>query len=848
MTNCDKKYTYIQSENFGNRRKVTSKLLQTYAENDTWLKEEIEKLWDSTDPENRHVFHPPLVDPNLSYGVIPNGSDAYSFSNNTQWTGSTDFKNYLSIDTIKTDAYINLESGVATLRPVQDEDVSSVEFQGPWPTGISGCNEHWYISYNRSKTYEAKDDWIKNQDNVEIPCTSRAQTFNTGDVEGYLETLNLNLIGTSKAEYPLIIEVRDATMKSVLARAEWKPETTSFGGIVSIIFKDPAKLEKNTTYSFTLRSPLTSYNNHYSIGGWSKPCFDTTKKDTTGTIITPYTKGQAYLSENNFASTISFGKSEKLDYHEGQNAPVDFAFQCIIRPSIHYTANTTEYVYFKPQEMNPIIDTYLVDPVYSEFASTNVTFEVSSTGKENSWKTLNKDNAGAIQWESKYGITPTRIFLRIGLQTTNTTITPMVDYLRLLCHTKPALEGRIRTYPWCPEKRDILGASCWSRIDAPYYFDPGTFDATGNSVAPQIDGEDAVDIKIDIVRDKVNIERFKIIDISDLSSYFTNPELITAFLNKVYGKSFDYSNPEDAKTITDYINTLISELKEITADETTIYDTSKIQEWVGGTSNSKDINGDYTKTEGKDFIEYLKSLSIYLTADSSTFKFNQSPAYPIINVSYQSNTENSSIENLTEFVNYHIDYDKDTITFINEDNTTRNISAGTITLEYNPLFVKGLNTYSLPLALDLFIENFTIGDTTNSKLTVNDSGDSVYSLAVEPLNAIRKIVVNPETNNEIELIENLDYNVDYQNRLVTLHPVRTINRTVQKVSETEDNTECPYKVIVESNTTVLNSDDNVEIHYTPYLPDNGLSIVYRLKRYSKDYDVIIQPNYLQYRI
>ena len=116
------------------------------------------------------------------------------------------------------------------------------------------------------------------------------------------------------------------------------------------------------------------------------------------------------------------------------------------------------------------------------------------------------------------------------------------------------------------------------------------------------------------------------------------------------------------------------------------------------------------------------------------------------------------------------------------------------------------------------------------------------------MNAIRKIVVNPETNNEIELIENLDYDVDYQNRLVTLHPVRTVNKTVQKVTETGDNTECPYKVIMESNTTVLNSGDNVEIHYTPYLPDNGLSIVYRLKRYSKDYDVIIQPNYLQYRI
>lgn len=237
MTNCDKKYTYIQSENFGNRRKVTSTLLQTYAENDTWLRDEIDKLWDSTDPENRHVFHPPLVNPYLSYGVIPNGSDAYSFSNNTEWTGSTDFKNYLPIDTIKTDAYINLESGLATLRPVQDEDVSSVEFQGPWPTGLSGCNEHWYISFNRSKTYEAKDTWIKNQDNVEIPCTCRAQTFNTGEVEGYLETLNLNLIGTSKAEYPLIIEVRDEGMNRVLARAEWKPETTSFGGIVSIIFK-----------------------------------------------------------------------------------------------------------------------------------------------------------------------------------------------------------------------------------------------------------------------------------------------------------------------------------------------------------------------------------------------------------------------------------------------------------------------------------------------------------------------------------------------------------------------------------------------------------------------------------
>ena len=79
MTDCDKRnincpprYKNIGSENFGDDKKVTAELLYQFCKNDSYLYDQIKKLWDKTDPEHRKRFYPPYyMDTSKSYGVEP---------------------------------------------------------------------------------------------------------------------------------------------------------------------------------------------------------------------------------------------------------------------------------------------------------------------------------------------------------------------------------------------------------------------------------------------------------------------------------------------------------------------------------------------------------------------------------------------------------------------------------------------------------------------------------------------------------------------------------------------------------------------------------------------------------
>jgi hypothetical protein len=134
MVNVDKKFTYIQEENFGNKKKITSTLLRNYAENDTYLEDQVNQLWDSTDPENRVHFKPISINPNESYGVILDAAqNNFKFSNQTSYTINTTFKNHTNIDEIKTTAYIDTSTGRVTIPPLKKEINTTTECQGPWP-------------------------------------------------------------------------------------------------------------------------------------------------------------------------------------------------------------------------------------------------------------------------------------------------------------------------------------------------------------------------------------------------------------------------------------------------------------------------------------------------------------------------------------------------------------------------------------------------------------------------------------------------------------------------------------------------------------------------------------------
>ena len=162
----------------------------------------------------------------------------------------------------------------------------------------------------------------------------------------------------------------------------------------------------------------------------------------------------------------------------------------------------------------------------------------------------------------------------------------------------------------------------------------------------------------------------------------------------------------------------------------------------------------------------------------------------------------------SEFIDYNIDYDTSILSFTDEENNPVKLEPGNLLVEYYPCFIKNLNNKNLPLKLDLFTETFTY------------SNSDIFTLKVEPMDAIRRITVNEDCTDELNLIEDEDFTVDYKNK--TIHFKSKDNR--------------------------LNEGDIITIHYTPYLTDTGLSLTYRLKRNSEKFQINLESNYLQYRI
>ena len=99
MTNCPPTYQNIQCESFGDRRKITSQLLRQFCKNDAYLKEQIDLLWDTTDPETRKRFYPPdYMDIENSFGI---GDKSLSVTEKADFNQSDKVYNFNTIDRVK---------------------------------------------------------------------------------------------------------------------------------------------------------------------------------------------------------------------------------------------------------------------------------------------------------------------------------------------------------------------------------------------------------------------------------------------------------------------------------------------------------------------------------------------------------------------------------------------------------------------------------------------------------------------------------------------------------------------------------------------------------------------------
>ena len=165
-----------------------------------------------------------------------------------------------------------------------------------------------------------------------------------------------------------------------------------------------------------------------------------------------------------------------------------------------------------------------------------------------------------------------------------------------------------------------------------------------------------------------------------------------------------------------------------------------------------------------------------------------------------------------------------------EENTLFKLIPGDLEIEYNPVWVKGLT-------LSDFEKHDDDGNTvTNSKgyivydgfkldfikediilTATNGILNTEYLLKLEPLCALRKVLLHEGKTDEIELYEDLDFTVDYNNK----------------------------KIILQDND--FQEGDVISVRYTPNITDTGLGVAYRINRTKEENNAYIIPGYIETR-
>ena len=203
---------------------------------------------------------------------------------------------------------------------------------------------------------------------------------------------------------------------------------------------------------------------------------------------------------------------------------------------------------------------------------------------------------------------------------------------------------------------------------------------------------------------------------------------------------------------------------------------------------------------------YMKNES-WIDGFFTEFDFISSPAYPILDCSLQPLSGTTKI--FGEWYDFTFDYEKDKLTFFSDLKTS--IVPGTLSVKYNPLFISHLTNEEMPLVLDYFKETIQITEDmlTNRKIPLR-------ALALDPL---RDVFLNDE-----ELIEDIDFTVDYNNSELCFEVVNT-----------------------DDESTILSLNDIIEVVYTPSLDDAGISIGYFATRENIRKQCYIKPNYIEYK-
>lgn len=752
----------------------------------------------------------------------------------------------------------------------------------------NGANSYWYVGYDKNKPYVVKPHWMNNVKNANIPSIVRAQTFKvkmdsfSNDVqEGLLEAVTLLIQNTGEIAHnwtsPLYVQLwptfkrfvpktewinrtqesttkvinfdnldkkSDATSSEIaagqykenyatysrlsrvtnnkktkfsdsngnyykvdkngsfvvkreyiywpkskvgdklsiskpLAEGIFNPDETS-PGWYTIVFNKAAKVKRDGTYAIVVFSPLSHPTHCPRIGGWGRNCNKA-----------KYNGGDAFLSEDNGRTFVRYGHNDEdnvTPYKYGKYAPQDFAFECRITQSNRsYDTESDYYLYLKPIFANPIKKFHLAGDVYGETngntsaADVNLTFEYSTDGRD--WDPIRMG-------EEKYFLEnhPNRLFIRAKMSTSNPGDSPDIENLCVYLTTDVSKQMYVRTKMYNPKLNPMLGASLWGRIYAPYELTPDS---------------SKVSASVEIIQQDLRKEHFHIIEVSDLENYLSVQDSKENFIldeSKIIGVDDDHR----AKYLIDNPSVLKS---------------------------LKECSNVYVKPYVYNDVEYLMSFDGGVDDEDNPIlgglNLSNSPAYPIQECMSKSDSDEPEVL-FGEWFDFEVDYTNDIVYFDRE--VLDNMPIGGLYISYNPVFIQDLTLKEVGiredeetglieegLILDYFKESFIVDETNVRTRRI--------PLRVIPVDPIREVILNKDTDAEEELHEDIDFTVDYVNK------------------------ELVFPILDDANQlSRLSINDTLDVVYTPNIEDTGIAIGYWCNRDDTNHQCRIKSNYIEYKV
>jgi hypothetical protein len=803
------KYIKIPIKEWGHKQLVTLNLLKSEINNEDYLYNQVNSLWDATPPVTRKLFKPVAIDPDKSFGVDLNKDNtSYSISpdvntivhikpiDDPKIDTSIPILTSKLIDTVKSTCVFNTINKYVTIprETVEYLDKNTRNYS-PFDNDML-CNEYWYIGFNRSKPYETRPNWVMNEEHGGIPAICRSQTFKVDLKEksvgyGDLESVVLNLHGESlQTGVPLIVEITEAVYNDTekiyypasrdhinnwrynttkygdgksaqqIAKQYWYPENTD-PGIVAITFDWGAQVIDGKYYAIVLRSPLNHQPNPYAVGGWNRHCDPDVYED-----------GDAFFSWNNGYNWIRYGKDNKVSYHEGMYAPEDFAFQCYIRQQKQQYKTGTYYLYTKPlhyEKIKTIVigteNCYPKDGKIEYYAYNNITDE---------WVQFIDDTVDFGSEENRPDVTVIRLDFTLTKAGGNA---PYTYGFTLGIYHSEFSHAMLRTQPYTPRTTGILAANTYNHVHCPYNVEDLMRD----------------NVIVDVVKESNSITTLEIINLVDILKYSSSCESI------------------NTTSVKNEIERIIGTKDEVTRQKF-------IEEFL---------------TKHSDILEELRLLGVYVLEDHNfkSFYVGGECAYPIIRCSYQ--PYNDETVDFSEWLDYTVNYDDtvgsegNTLTF-NNNSVKQFTSSGHLTIKFNPIFAKDIPQSSVSTNNTLggtdIVKDIDLGFIKQPDYIVkaDDLKSNVLSIVLytEALNPLREVKIVRDNSNDIILVEEEDYNVDYDNKTI---------------------------YIKNTNNDVLKVNDIIRIKYIPYLVNDSISLCYHLNRQDTDDNITIYGNYIDYK-